>query len=159
MKMKSEQEPFTAAGADFCARPYAGFHPAWVNGGCWGARPCSAGCYRVNPAAWEWWGPSAEAWRLRGLATSAAITALVNQAAAQQSIVITVPQTTYTLNYGSVEAVGSQGASLICSVDGRPQLFCGANCSAGLVDGQPPASAAEAQLLNAVCQVAYGAAA
>ncbi|MCP9800239.1 hypothetical protein [Synechococcus sp. RedBA-s] len=149
----------TAAGADFYARPYAGFHPAWVNGGYWGARPWSAGWYQVNPTAWDWWGPSAAAWGLSELATGAAITSLVNQAAAQQSPVITVPQTTYTLNYGSVEAVGSQGASFYYSVDGGPQLFGGANCSAGLVDGQPPASAAEAQLLNAVCQVAYGAAA
>lgn len=141
----------------FYARPYAGFHPAWVNGGYWGARPWSAGWYQVNPVAWNWWGPSAAAWGLTGLATGAAITALVNQAAAQQSAVITVPQTTYTLNYGSVEAVGSQGASFFYSVDGGPQLFGGANCQAGLVDGQPPASAAEAQLLNAVCQVAYGA--
>jgi hypothetical protein len=96
----------------------------------------------VNPAAWNWWGPSAAAWGLESLATGAAIT---------------VPQTTYTLNYGSGEAVGSQGASFLYSVDGGTQLFGGANCQAGLVDGQPPASAAEAQLLNAVCQVAYGA--
>ena len=27
----------------FYNRPYAGFHPAWVNGGYWGARPWSAG--------------------------------------------------------------------------------------------------------------------
>ncbi len=110
----------SAAGADFYARPYAGFHPAWVNGGYWGARPWSAGWYQVNPAAWDWWGPSAAAWGLSGLATSAAITALVNQAAAQQSVVITVPQTDYTLNYGSVEGVGSQGASFFYSVDGGP---------------------------------------
>ena len=141
----------------FYDRPYAGFHPAWVNGGYWGARPWSAGWYQVNPAVWNWWGPSAAAWGLSTLATGAAITALVNQAAAQQSAVITVPQTTYTLNYGSVEAVGSQGASFFYSVDGGTQLFGGANCQAGLVDGQPPASAAEAQLLNTVCQVAYGA--
>lgn len=146
-----------AVDGGFYARPYAGFHPAWVNGGYWGARPWSAGWYQVNPAGWNWWGPSAAAWGLTGLATGAAITALVNQAAAQQSAVITVPQTTYTLNYGSVEAVGSQGASFFYSVDGVTQLFGGANCQAGLVDGQPPASAAEAQLLNAVCQVAYGA--
>jgi hypothetical protein len=31
-----------------------------------------------------------------------------------------------------------------------------ANCQAGLLNGQVPATAAQAQLLNAVCQVAYG---
>lgn len=147
-----------ATRAGFYDRPYAGFHPAWVNGGYWGARPWSAGWYQVNPAAWGWWGASAAGWGLRGLASGAAITALVNEAAATQSPLIMVPQTSYQLNYGSVEAVGSQGASFFYSVDGGPQLFGGANCQAGLVDGQPPSSAAEAQLLNAVCQVAYGAA-
>ncbi|WP_259727419.1 hypothetical protein [Synechococcus sp. CS-1326] len=111
----------------------------------------------MNPAAWNWWGPSAAAWGLGSLSTGAAITALVKKATAQQSAVLTVPPTTYVLNYSSVEAVGSQRASFSYNVDGGTQLFGGAHCQAGLVDGQPPASAAEAQLLNAVCQVAYGA--
>jgi len=141
----------------FYNRPYAGFHPAWVNGGYWGARPWTAGWYRVNPAGWDWWGANAAAWGLTGLATGAAITSLVNTAAAQQSPVFVVPQTTYQLNYGSVEAVGTGGASFFYSVDGGVnQLFGGANCQQGLLDGQVPASAAEAQLLNAVCQVAFG---
>ncbi len=147
----------SAAGADFYARPYAGFHPAWVNGGYWEARPWTAGWYRVNPAGWDWWGANASAWGLTGLATGAAITSLVNTAAAQQSPVFVVPQTTYQLNYGSVEAVGTGGASFFYSVDGGVnQLFGGANCQQGLLNGQVPASAAEAQLLNAVCQVAFG---
>jgi hypothetical protein len=31
-----------------------------------------------------------------------------------------------------------------------------ANCQQGLLNGQVPNSASQAQLLNAVCQVAYG---
>ena len=55
-----------------------------------------------------------------------------------------VPQTTDQLNYGSVEAVGTGGASFLYSVDGGfNQLFVGANCQQGLLDGQAPASAAE----------------
>jgi hypothetical protein len=146
-----------AVDGGFYDRPYVAFHPAWVNAGYWGARPWTAGWYRVNPAGWDWWGANAAAWGLTGLATSATITSLVNAAAAQQSAVIVVPQTTFQLNYGSVEAVGSSGASFFYSVDGGAnQLFGGANCQQGLLDGQVPASAAEAQLLNTVCQVAYG---
>jgi hypothetical protein len=52
---------------------------------------------------------------------------------------------------------GSQGASIFYSVGGGRQLFGGANCQAVVVDGQLPASAAEAQLLDMVCKVAYGA--
>jgi hypothetical protein len=31
-----------------------------------------------------------------------------------------------------------------------------ANCQQGLLNGQVPSSSSQAQLLNAVCQVAYG---
>jgi hypothetical protein len=145
-----------APAARFYDRPYAAFHPAWAAGGYWAARPWTTGWYRVNPVAWSWWAPSAAAWGITDLAAGATIASLVNQAVAQQSGVIMVPQTSYQLNYASVEAVGSQGASFFYSVDEGPQLFGGANCAQGLVDGQPPGSAAEAQLLNAVGEVAYG---
>ncbi len=145
-----------APAARFYDRPYAAFHPAWVSSGFWAARPWAVGWYRVNPVAWSWWAPRASTWGITGLATAATISSLVNQAVAQQSGVIVVPQTSFQLNFASVEAVGSQGASFFYSLNDGPQLFGGANCALGLVDGQPPASAAEAQLLNAVCQVAYG---
>jgi hypothetical protein len=35
-------------------------------------------------------------------------------------------------------------------------LYGGANCQQGLLNGQIPATGNQAQLLNAVCQVAYG---
>lgn len=140
----------------FYDRPYAAVHPAWVNGGYWRARPWATGWYRVNPAAWGWWGARAAAWGIAGLAEADTITDAVNSAAAQQSSVIIVPQTTMQLNYASVEAVGQQGASFFYSIDGGAELSGGANCDLGLVDGQPPANASEAQLLNAVCQIAYG---
>jgi hypothetical protein len=145
-----------APAARFYDRPYAAFHPAWVSSGFWAARPWAVGWYRVNPVAWSWWAPRASTWGITGLATAATISSLVNQAVAQQSGVIVVPQTSFQLNFASVEAVGSQGASFFYGMNDGPQLFGGANCALGLVDGQPPASAAEAQLLNAVCQVAYG---
>jgi hypothetical protein len=140
----------------FYDRPYGAVHPAWVEGGYWRARPWATGWYRVNPAAWGWWRTSAAAWGVAGLATAATITDLVDTAASAQSNLITIPQTSIQLNYASVEAVGEHGASFFYSIDGTAELHGGANCSLGLLDGQPPANVSEAQLLNAVCQVAYG---
>jgi len=45
-------------------------------------------------------GQGQQDWSLAGLATGAAITSLVNNAAAVQSPLIVVPQTNYQLNYG-----------------------------------------------------------
>ena len=140
---------------NFYNRPYNGYHPAWNNGGYWTSRPWNAGWYRWAPTSWGWWGGNAMAWGLAGLATGAAITALVNNAAAAQSPLILVPQTPYQLNYGSVEAVGTSGVSFNYLVNGMA-LYGAANCQQGLLNGQIPANGSQAQLLNAVCQVAYG---
>ena len=92
---------------------------------------------------------------MAGLATGAVIGDLVNAAANQQSPVFVVPNSPYQLNYGSVEAVGSYGVSFNYLVDGT-QLMGAADCQQGLLNGQIPGSSSQAQLLNAVCQVAYG---
>ena len=128
----------------------------WRNGGYWGDRPWSYGWYNWNPGSWGWWGGSAAAWGLAGLATGAVITDLVDQAGDQQSSVIEVPDSNYQLNYGSVDAVGNSGANFSYAVAGSPPLQGGADCQDGLLDGQVPSTAAQAQLLNAACQVAYG---
>ena len=48
------------------------------------------------------------------------------------------------INSTTVQVVGTGGASFLYSVDGGVnQLFVGANCQQGLLDGQAPASAAE----------------
>ena len=139
---------------NFYNRDYNGWNNNWRNGGYWGNRPWSAGWYG-GWGGWGWWGASSMAWGLAGLATSAAITGLVDVAANNSSPVIVVPNTSYELNYGSVEAVGSYGVSFNYNVDGS-QLFGAANCQQGLLNGQQPGTADQAQLLNAVCQVAYG---
>jgi hypothetical protein len=88
------------------------------------------------------------------------ITELVDQAANQQSPVIDVPDSNYQLNYGSVDSVGSSGANFsyaVANPTGATAPIKGAaNCQEGLLDGQIPSTAAQAQLLNAACQVAYG---
>ena len=133
-----------------------GWNNNWNNGGFWGDRPWSYGWYNWSPDTWGWWGGNAEAWGLAGLATGDVITDLVNDASDQQSPVIEVPDSNYQLNYGTVDAVGNSGANFSYSVASSPPVQGGANCQEGLLDGQVPSTAAQAQLLNAACQVAYG---
>ena len=128
----------------------------WNNGGFWGDRSWSYGWYNWSPNSWGWWGNNSAGWGLAGLATGAAITDLVNNASDQQSPVIDVPDSNYQLNYGTVDSVGNSGTSFSYSVASSPPVQGGANCQEGLLDGQVPSTAAQAQLLNAACQVAYG---
>jgi len=139
---------------NFYNRDGNGFNRNWANGGYWNNRPWNTGWYR-GAGNWGWWGANAAAWGVAGLATGAVIGGLVNAAANQQSPVFVVPNTGYELDYSSVEGVGSYGVSFNYLVNGS-QLMGAANCQQGLLNGQVPANATQAQLLNAVCQVAYG---
>jgi hypothetical protein len=142
---------------NFYNRNPNGWNANWANGGYWSNRPWNAGWYAWSPATWGWWGWNSVGWGLAaGLATGAAITELVNNAAASQQTVIVVPGSTWRLNYASVESVGLYGVSFAYTLGDGVNLNGAANCQAGLLNGQVPASAAQAQLLNAVCQVAYG---
>ena len=139
---------------NFYNRDGNNFNRNWSNGGYWNNRPWNSGWFD-GAGRWGWWGASSAAWGVAGLATGAMIGGLVNAAANQQSPVFVVPNTGYELNYGSVEGVGSYGVSFNYLVNGS-QLMGAANCQQGLLNGQIPANASQAQLLNAVCQVAYG---
>jgi hypothetical protein len=142
---------------NFYNRNVNGWNANWARGGYWTNRPWNAGWYAWTPATWGWWGWNSASWGLAaGLATTAAITELVNTAANAQQTVIVVPGSSYQLNYASVEAVGLYGVSFSYALGNGVNLMGAANCQAGLLNGQVPATAAEAQLLNAVCQVAYG---
>ena len=138
----------------FYNRDYNGWNTNWRNGGYWNNRPWASGWYG-GWGGWGWWGNSSGAWGIAGLATGAAITGLVDEAANNSSPLIVVPNTSYELNYGSVESVGTYGVSFNYNVDGNG-LMGAANCQQGLLNGQVPGTSDQAQLLNAVCQVAYG---
>ncbi len=142
---------------NFYNRTYGGWNNSWANGGYWGSRPWGYGWYSWSPTTWGWWGGSSVGWGLAALAGADLITSLVNTASAQQSPVIYVPESNYQLNYGSVDSVGSSGADFSYAVAGSPPIKGAANCQQGLLDGEVPSTAAQAQLLNAACQVAYGA--
>ena len=148
---------------NFYNRNFDGWNSQWNNGGYWGNRPWGYGWYNWSPGSWGWWGGSSPGWGLAGLAAGAVITDLVDQAANQQSPVIDVPDSNYQLNYGSVDSVGSSGANFSYAVapppgspNGMAPIKGAANCQEGLLDGQIPSTAAQAQLLNAACQVAFG---
>lgn len=142
---------------NFYNRNVNGWNVNWARGGYWNNRPWNAGWYGWTPSTWGWWGWNSAGWGLAaGLATGAAITELVNSAANNQQTVIVVPGDTYQLNYASVEAVGLYGVSFSYGLGKDVNLNGAVNCQAGLLNGQVPATASQAQLLNAVCQVAYG---
>jgi hypothetical protein len=141
---------------NFYGRNYGGWNNNWANGGYWGSRPWGYGWYNWTPDTWGWWGGSSVGWGLAALAGADVITDLVNDASEQQSPVIDVPESNYQLNYATVDSVGSSGADFSYAVAGSPPVKGAANCQQGLLDGQVPGTAAQAQLLNAACQVAYG---
>ena len=141
---------------NFYSRNYGGWNNNWGNGGYWGSRPWGYGWYNWSPDSWGWWGGSSLGWGLAALAGAEVITDLVNDASEQQSPVIDVPDSDYQLNYATVDSVGSSGADFSYAVAGSPPVKGAANCQQGLLDGQVPSTAAQAQLLNAACQVAYG---
>ena len=131
-------------------------HPGWARPG-WGvARPWTTGWYGgwSNPP-WGWWGARAAVWGIGTLATASIINSAVDAAISNQVTTIVVPNTSYQLLYGSVTPIGSSGVSFAVTADGNTYQLT-ADCRTGTINGQDPASAAEAELLNAACQVAYG---
>ena len=91
---------------------------------------------------------------IRDRATAAAITTSVNSAAAQQSTVIVVPQTSHSLNYASVKALEPDSVTFTWTTGGI-SLTASGNCRQGTLNGAA-ATADAAHLLNAACVVAYG---
>jgi hypothetical protein len=130
--------------------------PGWARPG-WGvARPWNTGWYGgwATPT-WGWWGARAAAWGIGTLATAAVINSAVNSAINSNQTTIVVPNTDYQLLFGSVQPSGTSAVSFAVSADGITYELS-ADCNAGLIDGQEPQNAAQAELLNAACQVAFG---
>ena len=130
--------------------------PGWARPG-WGvARPWNTGWYGGwGSPPWGWWGARAAVWGIGSLATAAAINNAVNASIAAQTTYIVVPESDFQLLYGSVQPSGSSTINFAVSANGSTYQLT-ADCNAGLLNGADPASAAEAQLLNAACQVAFG---
>lgn len=119
------------------------------------ARPWNYGWYGGSTYnSWGWWPGQAAAWGIAGLATSAAITGLVNSAISSQSSYITVPNSNYQLDYTTIK--GSGDVVTFQAFNGNSTVYYTANCRQGLLNGNTPRSGDEAQLLNAACQVGFG---
>lgn len=131
-------------------------YPGWARPGWAAARPWSYGWYGgwATPA-WGWWGARAAAWGITTLATASVINAAVNAAVQSQATYIVVPETDLQLQYGTVQPSGSNGVSFVVTANGTSYQLT-ADCQAGTLNGNVPTSAAEAELVNAACQVAYG---
>jgi hypothetical protein len=133
-------------------------YPGWARPG-WGvARPWNYGWYGgwATPN-WGWWGARAAAWGIAGLATAAIINDAVDDAVDDHVSYIVVPNSDYHLLYGTVSPSGSSGVVFDVTA-GSTTYQLSADCKQGTLNGQSPTSASEAELLNAACQVAYGAA-
>ena len=131
-------------------------YPGWARPG-WGvARPWNWGWYSagVGPA-WGWWGANAAVWGISSLATAAVINNAVNNAINTNASYIVVPNSAYELQFGTVQPSGAASVNFVATSDGSSYELS-ADCNAGLLNGNPPGSAAEAELLNAACQVAFG---
>ena len=130
----------------------------WARPG-WGlARPWNTGWYGGwSTPAWGWWGAQAAAWGISTLATAAVINNGVNQAINANNDTYLVPDSNYALYYGSIQPSGPSSVNFVVQ-DGGSNYQLSADCNAGTINGQNPQSAAQAQLLNAACQVAFGSA-
>jgi hypothetical protein len=69
---------------------------------------------------------------------------------------ITVPNSDYQLLYGTVAPSTSQSVRFEVEINNQ-EVVMDADCNGGSLNGRNPSTLAEAELLNAACQVAYGA--
>ena len=130
--------------------------PRWYGRSWRRDRPWRYGWYTSGPARWSWWNRSSVGWGITSLASAAVIAAAIDNAIDNNRTTVTVDDSPYDLVVGSVEATGDQTATFSFTLDSNA-YEANADCGSGLLDGQAPDSPEEAQLLNAACQVAFGA--
>lgn len=131
-------------------------YPGWARPGWAVACPWSYGWYGgwATPA-WGWWGARAAAWGITSLTTAAVINAAVNNAVDNHVSTIVAPNTDYALQYGTIAPQGRDGVTFVVT-SGGSSVQLSADCNQGTLNGNDPQTAAEAELINAACQVAFG---
>lgn len=138
---------------------YRRHHPGWARHDWQRHRPWKHGWYGRGwyggAPSWGWWAPQAAAWGITGLATAATINAAVTSAIDAKQTTFVVPESTYRLDYGSIETPNDHVVTFVVDRDGR-SFRMDADCADGELNGHAPTNASEAQLLNAACQVAFG---
>lgn len=131
--------------------------PAWVGPGWGAARPWGGwGWYgRWSTPPWGWWAANTALWGITALTSAAILESSVNGAISNNSPMIVVPNSTYELLYGTVQPIQGDLIQFAATQAGLTYPFQ-ADCRSGLLNGQQPVTAAEAELLNAACYVAFG---
>ncbi|MEO1002734.1 MAG: hypothetical protein AAFX65_06460 [Cyanobacteria bacterium J06638_7] len=133
-------------------------NPPWARHSNWGySRPWGGGWYNnsSNSLPWSWWGGQALGWGINALTTALIVNNAVNNAIRQRQPTVQVPQSTYSIYYGSVEPFDNTGVNFVVSNAGSSYQMQ-ADCADGLLNGEVPATLAEAELINTACQVTYG---
>jgi hypothetical protein len=131
--------------------------PSWARGPGWyNNRPWGGNWYGVsNSPPWGWWVGQSLVWGITALTTAAIINNAIDRAIARQQASIYVPNTNWQLYYGSVRPLAQAGVTFAVN-NGYGSYQMEADCEQGLLNGEVPTSAAEAQLINAACQVTFG---
>jgi hypothetical protein len=138
---------------------YRHHHPGWARHDWQRHRPWNHGWYGRgwygNVPSWGWWAPQAAAWGISSLATAAMINDAVTAAIDRKQSTIAVPGSKDQLDYGSLAVPSNDVTTFVVNRDGR-SFRMDADCRDGELNGHAPNDAAEAQLLNAACQIAFG---
>ena len=133
--------------------------PSWAKHDWQRRRPWSHGWYGIgwqnNVPTWGWWRPQAASWGIRNLASAAEINKSVSEAIDAKKNAIPVAGSSYQLMYGSLTVPNDRTVTFVVERNGR-SFSMDADCQAGSLNGTVPNDAAEAQLLHAACQVAFG---
>ncbi|ABB56559.1 hypothetical protein PCC6311_0544 [Synechococcus elongatus PCC 6311] len=130
--------------------------PNWVNRNWAASRPWGGyGWYGswANPP-WGWWTANTAIWGITSLASAAIISSSIDNAVSTNVVYIPVPNSSYELYYGTIAPTSSSVTTFAFGYEGQTYQAV-ADCQQGLLNGQPPTTAAEAELLNAACQVAF----
>ncbi|MFQ6537581.1 MULTISPECIES: hypothetical protein [Aphanothece] len=135
-------------------------NPGWArNRGWYNNRPWGGGWYGgwgSSSPPWGWWFGQSLVWGITTLTTAAIINNAIDRAIERRQPTVIVPNTDWQLYYGSVQPVQDYGATFAV-YNGMGTYQMEADCNEGLLNGDVPSTPAEAQLLNAACQVTFGA--
>jgi len=131
--------------------------PGWAqNRGWYDNRPWGGGWYGSwNSPPWGWWVGQSVVWGVTALTTAAILNNSIDRAIERRQTVIVVPNTNWQLYYGTVQPIAQSGV-IFAVMNGYGTYEMEADCQEGLLNGEVPTTASEAQLINAACQVTFG---
>ncbi|WP_225867187.1 hypothetical protein [Cyanobium sp. PCC 7001] len=134
-------------------------NPGWARSRTWYRdRPWGGGWYGgwgSSSPPWGWWFGQSLVWGITTIATAAIINNAIERAIERRQPTVLVPDSNWQLYYGSVQPVQESGVTFaVYNGSGTYQME--ADCNEGLLNGEVPTTPAEAQLINAACQVTYG---